>query len=599
MSAVRANTKATKLLKEGDAAGALEILDRALLDQDLSTTARSTLLANRGLCLEQVGRFDESVAALEAATSESKNDELLILLREMKASQVMGKGMEKATRNDYAGALALFEEAGRLDPEDEAWRYNGAVMLHKLGRTEEALGVLQKSKVIEEETLPFLGELLCKRQRWRDAVETIDKAIADGLELPASLLFNYGVARLKLGDAVKAREAFQDVISYYPNYGLAYDALASIDAQEGAALCQQKNFDEAIPKLYAAVKRTPKASTLYNLALALLKERRAPEAKDQFAQLLKMDPRNANAQAGLEAAELMIQGGNFHDAPPEQDDGVAAPQKRIYEIASEKGVGNLASQDDMVQLLSGIEEWVLSALGPLEQRVIALEQAADAAGGIVGSASEDRAVLQMLFDRVAAVEEQSSSTTVFDDGTVADIAGVTPDLAARFDTAALSRKLTTVTSSADGLNRRLQAVEQLILGNAVPKKTPRLDGLLGERGDDDDDGAVAASTTSSQMSVVARLTIQEQRFAKMSAEMEQQAKEIQRLKAMVAAQGGGGRPFFGGGASGSGTPVMTRTSKKQTGAKVGAMDTNILEELKGATKRRAAKRRELGLTIME
>lgn len=94
------------------------------------------------------------------------------------------------------------------------------------------------------------------------------------LELPASLLYNYGVALLRTGERVGARKAFDDLIYYYPNYGLAYDALASIDAQEGAACCQRGAFAEAIPKLLASSRRTPKPSTLYNLALALLKEKR-------------------------------------------------------------------------------------------------------------------------------------------------------------------------------------------------------------------------------------------------------------------------------------------------------------------------------------
>ena len=114
--------------------------------------------------------------------------------------------------------------------------------------------------------------------------------------------------------------------------------------------------------------------------------RRAPESKLHFEQLLALDPNNANAKAGLEAATLMTDGGDYLDAPltptsasscgedesnAEQRyaSSAAAPRKRIYQIANEKGVGNLANQDDMVMLLSGIEEWVTGALAPLEQRV--------------------------------------------------------------------------------------------------------------------------------------------------------------------------------------------------------------------------------------
>jgi len=664
-AAVSANARATRLLREGSAREALAILEETLRDT-LTPKARSIVLANKGLCLEQLGQLDAAVEALEEATRGSGDAQFVAILRQMRASQLMARATELAGSIKFEEALRCFEEAGKLDPEaatDDGWKYNVAVMLSKLGRIDEALEILLD--LSEDLNLPLLGELLCKKQRWEEAVATIDRAIADDVELPASLLFNYGVASLKLGDPSKARKAFEDVVAYYPNYGLAYDALASIDAQEGASLCQKGQFGDAIPKLYAAVRRTAKVSTLYNLALALLKERRAPEAKEQFDHLLKMAPDNKNAKAGLDAAELMIEGGNYKekkveplledDDDDESKDAAAAasylvspsmaPKKRIYQIAEERGVGSLAGQDDMVQLLSGIEEWVSSALGPLEQRVVALEEAAEAQGGIVGSASEDRAVLQMLFDRVAAVEEnqgghpslffdeeETTTETVYDDGTVVsggerrqkkNISGVTPDLAARFDSAALSRKLTQVSGGADVLDRRLQAVEKLILGNAAaqgtkPQHRMRLSGeglLADEDLDDDDDDQknenddtkgdnAAAADSESSMSLVARLAVQEQRFAKMSAELESQAKDIQKLKAQLLGGGGDSRnPFGTGGPANFKIPSSsskTTTPTKTPGANIGKRDMpNVMDELKAATKRRAAKRREMGLTLAD
>ncbi|KAJ8598801.1 hypothetical protein CTAYLR_008659 [Chrysophaeum taylorii] len=611
-----ANNAATQLLRDDKPGEALAILERALKASP-SARASSTLLANKGLCLEQLGRNDEAVLALEASVAaRPSNEEAKHILNSLKATQLLGQALKKVEGNEFSNALALFEQAGALDPDgDGTWLYNKARMLTKLGRYDEALEALLKFKEgldpndAEEQTimLPLLGELLCKRERWSEAIAAIDGAIVANLELPASLLFNYGVALLKTQNLTKARHAFDDVIAYFPNYGLAYDALASIDAQEGAAHCKKGEFGEAIPKLYAAVRRTPKATTLYNLALALLKERRAPEAKEQFDALLKLDPNHSYAKDGAEAARLMIEGGDYRDAPPpttteDADEyyesypsAAVAPQKRIYQIANEKGVGSLASQDDMVMLLSGIEEWVAGALGPLEQRVVALEQAAEAAGGIVGSASEDRAVLQLLFDRVALLEDTQQQTTsggYYDQ----DDQG-----SAEYGARDASSE---VRQHAESLEKRIRSLEKLVFGTTTTSNQAITgSGLLGDDDAEEDETAAQVPAPTTSMSMTAKLAVQEQRFTKMASELETQAKEIEKLKEMqeklLARLDGGAvprRPSLGGNT----ITIEKKFRKPETGANVGAMEgPNMLDELKAATKRRAAKRREMGLTLRD
>ena len=555
------------LLKEGRAEEALGLLEKG--------KRSATLLANKALCYEQLGRLDDAVAAAqEAVQMDEHREDIAEVLNQLRASQLMERGVACAERNDFFGALEAFEEAGEVGA-DGSWRYNVAVIKNKMGHTEEALEMLLASEK-QEGILPLLGELLCKRQRWTEAVEVIDEAIGLGLELPASLLYNYGVAALKSGDNFKARQAFDDVISYYPNYGLAYDALSSMDAQDGATLCQKGKFDEAIPKLYAATKRTAKNSTIYNLALALLKTRRAPEAKEQFQQLLKTD--HKNAQAGLDAANLMIEGGNYIEKE-DMELLSAAPKKRIYQIAYEKGVGALAGQDDMVMLLSGIEEWVASTLKPLEDRVAALES------GTVGPASEDRALIQMLFDRVASLEERGKPLE--DD--VSSFEAPSLDLNGKFDLATLSRNVGRVQSTADLLDRRLRAVEGLVVGGPQRRrKSHRFsagDSLLAE--EEEEDEVIGDATN---MSVVARLAVQEERFKKMSSKLEAQAKEIERLKATIEE----------GGLYQATHPLIRKKPPAETGANIGKMDMpNFMDELKAATGRRAAQRKHIGLALQD
>ena len=268
MSAMSAMSSATanELLKDGKPEEALATLREALeKQQDAAPRARSTLLANAGLCLEQLGRLDEAVASLEAALeADATNEAATRILRQLKASQLLALAVKAAEASKFSEALGLFEAAGAADDADDAWRYNAAVMLNKLGRYGDSLAHVEAFRAGGDEdrsSLALFGELLCKAGRWADARAALAEAVAAGLDLPTSLYYNYGVACLKCEDLAAARAAFEELIAYAPNYGLAYDALATIDAREGAAACQRGDFSAAIPLLSAAAGRTPKGST--------------------------------------------------------------------------------------------------------------------------------------------------------------------------------------------------------------------------------------------------------------------------------------------------------------------------------------------------
>ena len=102
-------------------------------------------------------------------------------------------------------------------------------------------------------------------------------------------------------------------------------------------------------------------TTLYNLGLALLKERRAPEAERTFARLEESEPdharagrvrgrvgavrtpplpRRRHAASARAAAKAMVESGDYvaGDGGGSAAPGFA-PKRRIYELAAEKGAG--------------------------------------------------------------------------------------------------------------------------------------------------------------------------------------------------------------------------------------------------------------------
>ena len=179
MSAMSAMSSATanELLKDGKPEEALATLREALEKQDAAPRARATLLANAGLCLEQLGRLDEAVASLEAALeADDTNEAATRILRQLKASQLLALAVKAAEASKFSEALGLFEAAGAADDADDAWRYNAAVMLNKLGRYGEALEHVEAFRAGGDEdrsSLALFGELLCKAGRRVDIKSSI------------------------------------------------------------------------------------------------------------------------------------------------------------------------------------------------------------------------------------------------------------------------------------------------------------------------------------------------------------------------------------------------------------------------------------------
>jgi len=115
------------LLKEGRAEEALGLLEKG--------KRSATLLANKALCYEQLGRLNDAVAAAqEALQMDEHREDIAEVLNQLRASQLMERGVACAERNDFFGALEAFEEAGEVGA-DGSWRYNVAVINGSYGRS--------------------------------------------------------------------------------------------------------------------------------------------------------------------------------------------------------------------------------------------------------------------------------------------------------------------------------------------------------------------------------------------------------------------------------------------------------------------------------
>mmetsp|Transcript_8702 Transcript_8702/g.15547 ORF Transcript_8702/g.15547 Transcript_8702/m.15547 type:complete len:914 (+) Transcript_8702:160-2901(+) len=299
------NDKATKLLNDGDAIGALALLDKILASPDMTEQQKATILANKGLCLDQLGRAEDAVAVLEEALALKEDPGIAEVRDQIAVSILTDKAVRTAERGQYEEAADLFTECIEKDPEGQNfWLFNKALMIHRLGRLEEATALFEdvyRSDPSNTQVYSLLGNNLCKLKRWAEASPVLEAALAEGADL--NTRYNYAVCLLNTDKRPEAKDAFEKVLEEDPDYDLALDALAMLNARFGSELCQKGDFAAAIPLLEQAIGRNPKDTTLYNLGAAMMREKHYHEAKECFAKVLEMTPDHKMAPQGIQLVD--------------------------------------------------------------------------------------------------------------------------------------------------------------------------------------------------------------------------------------------------------------------------------------------------------
>ena len=132
--------------RKGETGKALAVIDRAL-EADASNP---TLLATRGRLLIELGRTEEAVGALEQASPGLKDPTENAAVVKTLATLYGNKGeLEKA--------IAYFEQAATLTPNDSEIMANLALTLVRAGRTSEALEPLTRAIELRPEELRLLN----------------------------------------------------------------------------------------------------------------------------------------------------------------------------------------------------------------------------------------------------------------------------------------------------------------------------------------------------------------------------------------------------------------------------------------------------------
>jgi|SRR5450631_29554 protein O-GlcNAc transferase len=194
-------------------------------------------------------------------------------------------------------------------------RQHSADALIALGEVAETKGELEAARAHYEEATQCdprnlrawlnLGVVSALQERWRDAVDAYDRALAIDAANPTAH-YNRGLSLAALGDSSAARAALVAAIAYRPNFPDAHAALADCFENEG-------RLSDAIGALHKAVEQSPgHPGYLLNLALVLRKCRLLDEAEDLLREAIANAPDLGDVAMAL--AGLLRERGNHVEA---------------------------------------------------------------------------------------------------------------------------------------------------------------------------------------------------------------------------------------------------------------------------------------------
>ncbi len=181
-----------------------------------------------------VDLLERAVAALDmqdAATAERVLNDVLAMAPEC-AEAMRLQGLVRHLRGDYVGALAWFQQARALLPDDPLIRMNLATALFSGGAAEAAISGLQHCCAMAPDFAPAwynLGKMYMLQQRPAGAVTVLHRALDAAPEhVSARLLL--AQAQASLGAAQPASRNYREVLRLEPGLPAAWIGLAEVEA---------------------------------------------------------------------------------------------------------------------------------------------------------------------------------------------------------------------------------------------------------------------------------------------------------------------------------------------------------------------------------
>jgi protein O-mannosyl-transferase len=234
--------------------GLADLLSSSGGKMSLAVAAIAVLIACLSLTRSQIAYWRNSVTLFSHANKVTVNNFV--------ADACLGQALDAT--GDETNALAYCREAVRLDPDYPAGQFFLAIVLWKMGGTNEAL-------------------------------EHVDRA-AQAAPQDSSFQYNLGKFLLEHGFPDQAAPRFIFALKISPDFPQAHNAL-------GKTYLKQGKLSQAADELSWAVQLEPdNAQFHYDLGTVLLNESQADEAIVQFLEAVRQEPDFAEAQENLAVA---------------------------------------------------------------------------------------------------------------------------------------------------------------------------------------------------------------------------------------------------------------------------------------------------------
>ena len=189
-------------------------------------------------------------------------------IKDVRAVRVNNDAGELLDRGDAVGAVRLYEESIKLDPNNAKLRYNFSRALNKLGDRVREQKVLQRAVELD----------------------------------PNFALAHYQLGILYFAEAksAEAEREFQTALAIDPEFAVAENNLGFLYAQQG-------KYREAEKRFRRTLENNPQyADALVNLGLALAAQGRLGEAEREIENALRISPSHSGALTALRTVQQHV-----------------------------------------------------------------------------------------------------------------------------------------------------------------------------------------------------------------------------------------------------------------------------------------------------
>jgi tetratricopeptide (TPR) repeat protein len=224
---------------------------------------------------------------------------------------------ELGDKKEYDAAIAKWNEALALSPDDAKAHSNLGVLLARVGRSEEAMSQYQKAIEYgpdEPDGYTNMGIAMARAGKLDDSIPYLEKAVQLSPWDP-KVHSNLGAALAVSGKGDAIGEC-QKALQLNPKDGEAYANLA-------IALAKAGRLDDAIASFEKALELDPESPQIHaNLASALLEKGRLDDAIPHLENAVAANPNSA--QLNFYLGRTLASVGKFEESIPHLERAVAA-----------------------------------------------------------------------------------------------------------------------------------------------------------------------------------------------------------------------------------------------------------------------------------